>query len=183
MKISRTTAAAAGLSGLLVVGALLPAVAQEDTATQESSEATESPGTEDSATDASTDDGDDTGHGDRGPDVEALAEALAAELDLDVEAVEDALDAVRDDMVAQRQVQVEERRQAWLDERVETGDLTEEEAAALLEQDGPVPGMGRGHRGHGRGHGPDAAPDDAGAPTDEATPSSTTGASSEAVDA
>lgn len=96
-----------------------------------------------------------------------LAERLAAELDLDVADVEAALTKVSEELRtehdAERLAQMKER----LDEAVEEGRLTREQADAMLEsaESGDFRGGHggkRGGRGHGGSFGGGVAPDDDG---------------------
>ncbi|HEX9888720.1 MAG TPA: hypothetical protein VGA69_04540 [Nitriliruptorales bacterium] len=81
-----------------------------------------------------------------------LAEALAQELGLTTEEVEAALEAVHDRFRAEHEAARLERVQERLAAAVEEGDLTQEQADAILEaaENGVFPG-GLGHRGP-RGH-------------------------------
>lgn len=155
MRRMKTAVASLAILGLLLVGATT-ALAQSDT--------TETPQ-------------------DRRAEHEAeFAARLADELGIDVDRVSAALEAVRTEwqaeMQAERRAALEER----LDAAVEAGDLTREQADALLEahEAGVLggPGFGR-HRGRhgggpggpgfGFGHGPFGGPDEQAAP--EAQPS------------
>ncbi|MBW3561194.1 MAG: hypothetical protein KY437_01720 [Actinobacteria bacterium] len=133
--------ATTAVAGVLVVGAVIPATAQDDPPTpQEES----------------------NGHANRGAHADAFAAALADELGIDRARVDDALRNVRADL----QEQLRERRLTALEERladaVEDGDLTQEQAEAILEaaEDGVLP-LGRHHDRrfrHFDGPGPDERP-------------------------
>jgi hypothetical protein len=84
----------------------------------------------------------------------AFTEALAAELGLEADEVADAIAAVRDDLVAERQAARHEALQARLDAAVDAGDLTREQADALLAaQEAGVFRGALGGQGVGRGPG------------------------------
>lgn len=160
MPVTRSTLAAIGVAGVLAAGAAIPAIAQDatdDTPTQDTTE--------------------DTTREERHAAREAaFAEALAEELGLDTGTVADAIDAVREDLRAARQAEMQERIRARLDELVESGELTQQEADTLADiQERGVFGDGLGPFGpFGRG-GPHGlrggfdAPHDAGSTTDDAT--------------
>lgn len=141
MTISRKLLATLGVVSVVAAGAAIPAIAQDTT-----DEAT----TED-ATDVA-----DSREELRAAHAQDFAEALAAELGLDADTVADAVEAVREDMQATRRAEMQERRQARLDEMVESGELTQDEADTLAEiQDrGGFGGMGPFGRGGRSGHGP-----------------------------
>lgn len=158
MTITRSSLAAIGIAGVLAAGAAIPAIAQDDTAT------------EDTTTDETT-------REDRKAAAEeAFAEALATELGLDTDTVADALTTVREDMRAAREAERDARVQERLDELVESGELTQEEADTLAEvRDRGVFGDGIGRRHvhrHGGGFmggpGGDAATDEAATDTTSA---------------
>lgn len=137
MSGTRKALAALGVVGVLGAGAVLPALAQD-----------------------STDAPDTAGSQARGEwkaqRHAVFAEALAAELELPVEQVTEALAAVRDRMVGEARARQLERLGERLDAAVEEGELTREQADAILEaaEDGVLPVGGRRHRprGHGFGH-------------------------------
>ena len=139
MITTRRTLAAVGVVGVLAAGAAIPAIAQD--------------GTDDTTTEETT--SDTTREERHAARQQAFAEALAAELGIDVDTVTDALEAVHEDMQATRQAEFRARVQARLDELVEAGELTQEEAETLAEvqERGVLRGeLGRvGGRGH---HGP-----------------------------
>lgn len=140
MHISKRTIAGVGATGVLLLGAAIPAFAQDAT---EEPTATE----EETTTD------------DRKARFEErrteLAAALAEELGLDTETVAAALETVQAELAeardAERQAAIEER----LAEAVAAGDLTQEQADALLaaQESGAFGDFGGGRGGHG-GHGP-----------------------------
>lgn len=143
--------ATTAVAGVLAAGAVIPAVAQDDTSTERS----QGGSTEDRVP---------------GARAGAFAAALAEELGIEQERVEEALANIREE----RRAEVRERRLSALEERlaeaVENGDLTQEQADAILEaaEDGVLP---LGPRRHGpRSHhldgpgphltpGPHTAPD------------------------
>lgn len=84
----------------------------------------------------------------------AFVEALAEELDLPVERVDEALTAVREQMVEQHRERRLEGLQERLDAAVAAGELTQEQADAIAEAaEAGVLGDGA-HRGFGRHGGP-----------------------------
>lgn len=129
MRITRKALAGIGVAGALAL-ASVPALAQD---------ATETP--------------------DVPSEVEAFrdarhaefAAALADELGLPVEEVEAALESVRADLQAARQEERLAALQERLDEAVAAGDLTQEEADAIIAaaEAGVLPFGRRGMRGHG----------------------------------
>ncbi|HEX2028643.1 MAG TPA: hypothetical protein VHF25_11680 [Nitriliruptorales bacterium] len=138
--MTRTSMIALAIAGVVALGGVLPALAQDGT---------EVP-SEDPAGAASS-----HGHG-HARWRDAFVAALAQELGIEQSRVEDALAAVRQRMRSQRAA---ERRAALddrVDEAVEAGQLTQEQADAIREavEDGVLPlgGDHRGgrHRGHGR---------------------------------
>lgn len=136
MTMNRSALAAIGIAGVIAAGAAIPAIAQD--------------ATDDTAPEESTDDI--LTREDRHA---AFAEALAAELGLDTATVSDAVDAVRDEMQAAREAEMQERIQARLDALVESGELTQQEADTLaqIQERGVFRDQlgGFGRRGH---HGP-----------------------------
>jgi hypothetical protein len=108
---------------------------------------------------------------------DAFAEALAAELDLPVDRVNEALTAVREQLMEQRHDDMRAALEDRLDEAVAAGSLTREQADAILDAaEAGVLGDGRGHglRGFGH-HGPrggfgDGAPYGDGAPFGDEAP-------------
>ena len=136
MRISRTSLAALGLAGVVAAGVAIPAIAQ-DTAT------------DDTAT---------TWQARRGMDHEEFAAALAEELGLDEATVSEAIDTVREAMRAERRAEMRGQLEDRLAAAVEAGDLTQEQADAILEAHdsgavGAMRELGFGFRGRG-GHGP-----------------------------
>ena len=133
----RNTLVAAGLVGVVGVAAILPALAQDSTPTDES--------TEDTSTDREAF---------KAERHAAFVSALAEELGLPEERVAGALEAVREDLHAQHRAAMRERLSARLDAAVEQGDLTPEQAGAILDafDAGVFPGRGLGH-GPGARHG------------------------------
>lgn len=133
------TIAAVAVAGALAATAL-PALAQDD-------------GTEESttghwATDGSTTD-DRTAPWE--PRQQAFAERLAAELGLDVETVDDALTAVREDLREEHRAAHRERLQERLDQAIADGEITQEQADAILAAHDAGAIGGHGLRGHLRG--------------------------------
>lgn len=144
MTRSRNLLAAVGVAGLIAAGAAIPAIAQDatdDTATSDDSLEPEAHELR------------------RAARAEAFADALAAELGLEADTVAEAIEAVHEEMQSARQDEIQARVQARLDELVEAGELTQEEADILAEVQGRgVLGGGPGRfgpGGHGRhgGHG------------------------------
>ncbi|MFP5308032.1 MAG: hypothetical protein ACLGIR_00455 [Actinomycetes bacterium] len=88
---------------------------------------------------------------------QAFVDALAEELGISSEELQAAMEAVREDLRADRLTELEAR----LEEKVAAGELTQEQADAILEraESGEWPRR-RGHRGHGPsgGFGPGAGP-------------------------
>lgn len=138
MTRTRKYLAAAGIAGVLAAGATLPAIAQ------------------DSPTDSTTED---TGSEERTREERhaerqrAFSEALAAELGIDVDTVEDALATVKEQMRAEREADRLARLQERLDAAVEGGELTQEQsdAIAAAAESGVFPGRGGPRGGHGPG--------------------------------
>lgn len=139
MPITRSTLAAIGVAGVLAAGAAIPAIAQD--------------ATDDTAAEETTTE--DTTRVERHAARQAaFAEALAEELGLDTATVADAIDAVREDLRTARQAEMQERIQARLDELVESGELTQQEADTLADiQERGVFGGGLGPFGRGGPHG------------------------------
>lgn len=83
-----------------------------------------------------------------------MAERLAEELGVDVDKVEAALEKVRSEMQAEHQAQHLESLKERLDQAVSDGELTQEQADAILEaaESGVFPGARPG--GHHRSGGP-----------------------------
>lgn len=140
--------ATAAIAGAVVTGAVLPALAQDDTTSEESAE----DGTPREEARAARE--------------AAFAEALADELGIEQDRVEDALAAVRERLRAEWEEQARAALEERLAQAVEDGDLTQEQADAILEatESGVLPFGGRhGHRGHGPGWrfgpGPEASSD------------------------
>jgi hypothetical protein len=124
-----------GVVALVAAVLAMPALAQDDGSTSPET-ATESEDTTGSARfeEAQT----------------AFAEALAAELDLPVDDVSAALDAVREQMAQEHQERHQAALRERLDEAVAAGELTQDQADAIA--DAAEAGvLGRGGRG---GHGP-----------------------------
>lgn len=136
-----------GAAGVLAAALAVPALAQNATETQ-------TPNASDSTTEDPT-------SGERGAGMrQAFAQALADELELPVERVDDALTAVRERMVEEHQELRSERLQERLDEAVANGDLTQDQADAILQgaeagvlggRDGRSGRRGFGHHGGGQG--------------------------------
>ena len=84
-----------------------------------------------------------------------LAERLADELGLDVADVEAALAKVSEELRAEHDVERSAQMKERLDQAVEDGRLTQEQADSMLElaESGEFPGGRGGQRGHGGGHG------------------------------
>lgn len=80
----------------------------------------------------------------------AFAEALAEELDLPVDRVSEALTSVRERLREERMDARLDALQERLDDAVANGDLTQEQADAIL--DAAEAGVLRGRRGFGGGH-------------------------------
>jgi hypothetical protein len=109
MKMSRNAWVALGAAGVVGVGALtVPVVAQDSREV-----------------------------GDDRPSIEELrsnlANRLAEELDLPVDQVEEALAAVHEDLMNEWQERATDRLRERLSDAVEDGDLTQEQADAILE--------------------------------------------------
>lgn len=134
---TRKTIAAGGLAAALAVGSVVPALAQDadDTTTETT----------------------DTWDALRAEHQAAFAEKLAERLGLDADEVATALEEVRAEQWAENEALRIEHLTARLDEAVAAGDLTQEEADAILEahESGEMPFGGRrgGAMGHGRGMG------------------------------
>lgn len=166
---TRRVLAAGGVLGALTIGAALPALAQDP-----AEETTEESAREE------------RGAAFRGE----IAAALADELGLDAATVEAALETVQAEIEEQREAEHRMALEDRLAAAVEAGDLTQEQADALLAAEeagvfGGGPGMGgpgmgdRGHGGPGMRGGPgmggpgDEAPADAPADDMEAEPTGT----------
>ncbi len=137
MRFDRKALAALAVTGAIAVGAM-PAFAQD---------ASETPS--DTTTQEQT-------REDRRAEHEAeFAQALADELGLDVDDVTAALTTVREEMRAEHEAERLANLEARLDEAVAAGELTQEQADAILEaaEAGVWPGPGGRRGGHG-GHGP-----------------------------
>ena len=139
MKLDRTRKAIAAsvATGILSAGIIVPAFAQ-DAETETETEAPEDL---------------------RSARENVFAEALAEELGLDAETVGAAIDAVRAELQTEREAERRAALEERLEEAVADGELTREQADALLEaQDaGVLPFGGRGGRG-GHHHGPGRFP-------------------------
>lgn len=148
MKITenwRGAVIASSVAGVVVAGAVIPALAQDDTGTGDATGET----TEEATTREEL----------RAGRHEAFAGALAAELDIDQERIEEALANVRDQLREQRRERAHQALTERLDEAVEDGELTQEQVDAILEaaEDGVLPLGRRGHHGpRGWGGGPPA---------------------------
>jgi hypothetical protein len=156
-----------GAIGALAVGALAwPALAQDPSEESSQTPSDELPELEERFTQRQS----------------AFAEALAEELDLPVDQVTEAIEAVNEKLAAQWREERTARLQERLDEAVEEGDLTQEQADAILDaiESGVLPGQpdvpgihrfggpGRGSMFHEDGpRGWFGGPDE---PTDDATP-------------
>lgn len=142
----RRAITAVAVTGVLATGAIIPAVAQDGTG------ATEEETTQE------------TMRGERrAAHREAFAEALATELGIDQERVESALETVHEQLQEQRRTRAHEVLSERLDQAVEDGALTREQADAILEaHDSDVFPFGRrGPRGHRGGFGPGPTSSDA----------------------
>jgi len=140
---TRKYLAAAGIAGVLAAGATIPAIAQDtpsDEATARSEEQT-------------------TREERRAERERAFAEALADELGLDADTVEEAIATVKDELRAEHEAARLDQLRTRLDEAVAAGELTQEQADAIhaAAESGVFPGRGgrRGHHGPG-GFGPPA---------------------------
>jgi glycine/D-amino acid oxidase-like deaminating enzyme len=136
MKKQAIGLAAAGAVGAVVLAAGVPALAATDDST-----ATPSPSA------PSAEDRQEL----RAEAQRDLAERLAEELGVDADEVEAALETVRDEMQAEHQARHLESLKERLDQAVTDGELTQEQADAILEaaESGVFPGGGRGHHGPG----------------------------------
>lgn len=126
MKITRTSIAALALTGVVGLVAV-PVLAQDATPTPADSGQSEV-------------DDEQTGTGDPDGSMERLAHELAGELDLDVEDVTSALEAIRERLEAdreaergQRRADRDEARTQALDEAVADGSVTQEQADLLAD--------------------------------------------------
>ena len=130
---TRKTIAAGGLAAALAIGSVLPALAQDA----------------DDTTTETTDAWDDL----RAEHQAAFAEKLAERLGLDADEVAAALEEVREEQRAEFETLRLEHLTARLDEAVAAGDLTQEQADAMLEahENGEMP-FGGGRRGGAMGH-------------------------------
>lgn len=140
MKRQAIGLAAAAAAGALVLAAGVPALAATDDGT---------------ATPSPTAPGAEEWREMRAEAQRDLAERLAEELDVDVDRVEAALEKVRSEMQAEHQAQHLESLKERLDQAVSDGELTREQADAILAaaESGVFPGAGPG--GHHRSGGPD----------------------------
>jgi hypothetical protein len=147
-----------GVVGVLAAALAVPAFAQSTDETQTPS-ADETPSVEAEAEAA----------GRFGPIRSAFVEALAGELDLPVERVDEALTAVREQMIEEHRERHLEGLRERLDAAVAAGELTREQADAIAEageagvlRDGDRRGFRR-HDGPGWHGGPPVGDDAAGA--------------------
>lgn len=168
MKIDRRALAGLGVTGVLLLGAAVPALAQDAT---ESPTTGEEPTAEDREARAAERE-------------QQFAAALAEELGIDEDTVAAALDTVRtrltEERAAERRAALEER----LAEAVAAGELTQEQADALLAaEEAGVLGRGFGPRGgHGRGgFGGPFGPGGFGAPADPGATEDAPGAPEDAT--
>lgn len=166
----KTVMATLGVAGALALGAgAVPALAQSD-------EATPSP-------DATTDREQlREQHEERRAEAQReFAERLAEELGVDTDEVEQALEAVRGEMQDEHQAERLAALEDRLTQAVEDGDLSQEQADAVLEaaKSGAFPGGMRGGRGGpgGGGHGPGHWGDMGGGPGDNGSDPSAEGTS------
>jgi hypothetical protein len=139
MRITRRSAAMLGATAVIGLGAI-PALAQDTTETA----------TEDTATSTWED-----AHADREA---AFADALAEELGLDTDTVAEAIATVREELQAERRAERLAVLQERLDQAVADGELTQEQADALIAAHeagviGGRRGPGGRHGGHGFGPG------------------------------
>lgn len=134
----RRTAAATALVGALAIGAMVPALAQDDATVEDDTTADEERAAAHEARHL------------------AFAEALADELDLAVDDVSAALEAVRDRLEDDRRAAARAALEERLSAAVDDGDLTQEQADAILDahEAGVFPGRGGWH-GHGKRGAPD----------------------------
>jgi hypothetical protein len=128
------------VAGAVAAGVVMPALAQDDAATTEEQQTVT------------------TRDGYRALHQERFAAALADELGLPETEVAEAIERVRTGFRAEARADRTEQLEERLDEAVEAGDLTREQADAILEahEAGVMPfGRGGGHDGHGGrgGHG------------------------------
>lgn len=141
MKITRKSVAALGATAAIAFAAV-PALARD---------ATQTPTESSAATEGST--SEPTTHDERMADHRAaFAEALAAELDLPVDQVTDAVTAVDEQLRAERDAQRRAALQQRLDDAVANDDLTQEQADAMAAA--AEAGVLGGPDGHGHDHGP-----------------------------
>lgn len=149
MRITKTTAASAAVLAALVAGATVPAAFAQDA-------------TEDTAVEQSQ-----TPREERHAAMRAeFTEVLAAELGIEADRVVAALETVQTEMAERREAEHLEALQERLDEAVQNGSLTQEQADALLaaHEAGVLRGFGgRGPGGHGGPGGP-GGPDGWGVP-------------------
>lgn len=150
MNISKRSIAGLGATGVLLLGAAYPALAQD---------ATEEPTASDEETASDDREARATARADE------LASALAEELDLSTETVAAALEAVQTRLAEQLEAEHLAALEERLAEAVADGALTQEQADALLAaQEAGVLGDGRGGHGPrgfgGPAFGPDFGPDD-----------------------
>lgn len=134
MDKTRRIAAASAVAGVLTVGIVVPAIAQDSDTTDDTAAQT----TEDR----------------RAAQQDAFAAALADELGLDTETVAAAVDTVRDQMRAEHDAERAAALQDQLDQAVADGELTQEQADAIIaaREAGALPLGGRGGRGGHGGH-------------------------------
>lgn len=156
---TRRVLATGGVLGALSIGAALPALAQDpaEETTEETTDETTEETTEESARE-------ERGAAFRGE----IAAALADELGLDAATVEAALETVQAEMEEQREAEHRMALEDRLAAAVEAGDLTQEQADALLAaEEAGVFGGGPGMGGPGMGgFGGPGGPPPADAPAD-----------------
>jgi hypothetical protein len=142
---TRTALIGALLAGVVAVGAVIPALAQDDADTTEQ-------GTDEQ--DIDEQDTDTTRGRSWGPHHDEFVAALAEELGLPESEVSAAIDAVTEQLRSERQAQMQERLEERLAAAIEAGDLTQEQADAILDahESGALP-SGRGGWGGAKGHG------------------------------
>jgi hypothetical protein len=139
---TRTTLIGALLAGVVAVGAVIPALAQDDAGTD-----TTEPGTDEQDTGT-------TRGTARGQHHDEFVAALAEELGLPESEVSDAIDEVTEQLRSERRAQMQEQLRERLAAAVESGDLTQEQADAIADahESGALP-FGRGGPGGAEGHG------------------------------
>ena len=151
MNKAKRIVAGSAVIAALGLGAALPAIAQDAAADANATEQATSPEDQRAARDSE------------------FAAALAAELDLDADTVATALERVRDDMLAEHEAERRAALQEQLSAAVEAGELTQEQADALLaaQEAGVLRGFaGNGHAGGPGGHGGPGGPGGRGGPLD-----------------